>query len=118
MSKLARAIVATLTNNVRAIRDQYIDVKMHMQDHAQLLSREVRLSVTLQCTKWLEASMLSNTDIKQTVQQDIKRAMIEEVFGEFRPMLIEMRSALYDADTTRLRTLLAELEHVMFTEGL
>jgi hypothetical protein len=35
--------------------------------------------------------------------------VIEEVFGEFRPMIIEMRSALYDDDKTRIRGLLAEL---------
>ena len=50
--------------------------------------------------------------------RDLKRAMIEEVFGEFRPMIIEMRAALYDEDTSRVRRLLAEMEHSMFTDGI
>ena len=44
--------------------------------------------------------------------------MIEEVFGEFRPMIIEMRAALYDEDTSRVRRLLAEMEHSMFADGI
>jgi hypothetical protein len=48
----------------------------------------------------------------------VKRAMIEEVFGEFRPLIIEMRRSLYDEDTQRVRTLLARLEEQMFTDGV
>ena len=50
--------------------------------------------------------------------RDLKRAMIEEVFGEFRPMIIEMRAALYDEDTSKVRRLLAEMEHSMFAGGI
>ena len=44
--------------------------------------------------------------------------MIEGVFGEFHQMIIEMRAALYDEDTSRVRRLLAEMEHSMFADGI
>lgn len=116
MSKLAKAIDATLTGNVKASRDlglRYVDVSKAVQDNPVRLAREFLLSVKLSKRVFIEEHHDTNI-----VLHDIKRAMIEEVFGEFRPMLIEMRSALYDEDLVRARTLLAEMEHSMFRDGL
>lgn len=120
MSKLAKAIDATLTRNVRATRDlnlRYTDIQAGVTplDHlaTRLLSKEMFLSVKLQKKVWVE----DGHDIEIALH-DIKRAMIEEIFGEFRPMLIEIRGALYDEDTVRVRTLLAEMEQQMFRDGL
>jgi hypothetical protein len=121
MSKLAKAIDATFTGNVRASRDlklNYLDIKMDSRLDPQMLSKEIKLSAKLETTKWIEDTLADNPDIYREVCRDIKRSMIEEVFGEFRPMLIEMRSALYDARNSRVRTLLAEMENIMFHEGL
>ena len=60
----------------------------------------------------------NNIDLYTEALRDLKRVMIEEVFGEFRPMIIEMRAALYDEDTSRVRRLLAEMEHSMFADGI
>lgn len=65
-----------------------------------------------------EFAEMQNPDSHYEMVKSISRDMIEEVFGEFRPYLIEMRSALYDRDDIRLHTLLAELEEKMFVEGL
>lgn len=120
MSKLAKAIDATLTGNVRATRDlnlRYTDIQAGVAplDHlaTRLLSKEMFLSVKLQKKVWVE----DGHDI-EIAMHDIKRAMIEEIFGEFRPMLIEIRGALYYEDTVRVRTLLAEMEQHMFRDGL
>ena len=50
--------------------------------------------------------------------KDIKRAIIEEVFGEFRPLIYDMRAALYDGSKADLRKLLGELEDAMFHDGV
>ena len=120
MSKLAKAIEATQTRNVRVSRDlglRYTDVQAGVVplDHlaAPLLSKEMFLGVKLQKKVWI-----SDGEDMEIAMHDIKRAMIEEIFGEFRPMLIEIRGALYDEDTVRARTLLAEMEQCMFRDGL
>ena len=125
MSKLAKAIDATFTGNVKASRDLklnylnvYLNTKTDSQTVTRMMSKEIRLGVTLQSTKWIEDTLASDPDIYREICHDLKRSMIEEVFGEFRPMLIEMHSALYDGDNSRLRTLLAEMENAMFHHGL
>lgn len=124
MSKLAAGIEATLTGNVKASRDlklRYTDIKKSVNDIGNpFIQKQIRLSVKLQCVAWLDESLASSSIINthEELQKDLKRAMIEEVFGEFRPLIIEMRSAIWDEDTTRIRSLLAELEHRMFTDGI
>lgn len=118
MSKLAKAIEATLTGNVKAMRGlnlRYTEVTQQVNQN-QIpvdLAKEFLLQVKLH-----KKAFISDGKDAQFAMQDIKRAMIEEVFGEFRPMLIEIRSALYDNDMSRVRTLLAEIEHDMFHDGL
>lgn len=119
MSKLAKSIDATLTGNVKASRDlklNYLDTSIAF--NPMPLTKQIRFSVKLECDRFIEDSLIKNKNIYSEVLKDIKRAMIEEVFGEFRPMIIEMRSALYDDDKTRIRGLLAELEERMFNDGL
>lgn len=116
MSKLAKAIDAVLTGNVRASRNlglRYTEVKFAVNESGRLLTKEALLRVTLE-----KRFFKDDTLDADMVYHDIKRSMIEEVFGEFRPLLIEMRGALYDEDTNRVRTLLAEFEQQMFRDGL
>jgi hypothetical protein len=77
----------------------------------------------LSARKWFdETALISSNEnassIRQEVFTSIKRAMIEEIFGEFRPIIIELQSAIYDKNLDRMRRLTAELEHKMFIEGL
>ena len=121
MSKLAKLITATMTGDVRAVRDinlRYIKGDMSVSaDVSQYathgISKVCRIGVTID-----KQIMLRNEDAVTESFRDIKRAILEEVFGEFRPYLIEMRAALYEEDTTRLRALIAEVEEQMFTDGI
>jgi hypothetical protein len=123
MSKLSTAIDATLTGNLRAsttpTRFRYTDIKfeVHPTIHSYNIDREVRLGVRLQTTAWIHGHEWENTDARSAAIRDLKRAMIEEVFGEFRPLIIELRSAMYDKDDVRARQLIVELENQMFYEG-
>lgn len=125
MSKLSQAIDYKFTGNKSYLekpKNNYLEVSTSVQDLRYThFGREFKIGVNLQATKWVDDSQLimSNENdpaIVSEVLNDLRRAMIEEVFGEFRPLIIEMRSALYDRDTTRVRTLLAEMEQKMFHE--
>lgn len=121
MSRLAREINAQLTNGVKAKQMRYVTIDTHEAPRNQFsLARGVNLSVTFRHTAWLDEQLTNKPQGEQYVEaiMDIKRAIVEDVFGEFRPLIIEMRNALYDADTTRLRKLIAELENQMFVEGM
>jgi hypothetical protein len=121
MSKLATMITATQTGNKRAVQNtKYLSVDMNSQAiqgyHAEY---QVRLSVNLTKDAFISDDMkASNTDIWKESLYHMRRAMIEEVFGEFRPLIIEARTAVYEKDFDRLRLLLAELENQMFVDGL
>ena len=120
MSKLAKAIDATFTGNVKATRDlnlRYTDVQFNVSDRNSD-AREYRLLVKLQQMYYLSASDLADGHAKDEVRKLLTRSMIEEVFGEFRPIIFELQSAMYLEDKQRMITLLTELEHKMFVEGL
>lgn len=124
MSKLSQAIDYQFTGNKSYLekpKNNYLDVSTAVQDIGYPnIGREFKIGVKLQAIKWVDDTKLIHSKenepaIVSDVLNDLKQAMIEEVFGEFRWMIIEMRSALYDKDNTRVRTLLAEMEHKMFT---
>ena len=127
MSKLSDAIDYEFTGNKSYLvrpKNNYLNVSTTVQDIVYpSIGREFKIGVKLQATKWVDDTCLIQSNenepaIVSDVLKDLKRAMIEEVFGEFRWMIIEMRSALYDKDNSRVRTLLAEMEHKMFNEGI
>jgi len=124
VSKLAKAITATFTGDLAAVRKmnlKYTDVKFEQYEHTDAYAArvyKVQAKFGMQSVVDRVAETYSQTDLSSMVMKDIKRGIIEEVFGEFRPYLIEMRTAIYDQDDTRLRTLLANLEQQMFYDGV
>ena len=122
MSKLAKAITATFTGDVvasRKLKMRYTEVNLETLDDGYAhYARIYKIQAKFGVQKVVDTSGLSNFDISKYVLNDIKRAIIEEVFGEFRPYLIEMRTAIYEQDDLRLRTLLANLEQQMFHDGV
>ncbi len=50
--------------------------------------------------------------------RDAKRNILEEVFGEFRRPLMQIRAALYELDIDRARELIDALEASMFEPSL
>jgi hypothetical protein len=128
MSKLAYAINYKATGDVmdlNCLGYQYTDVSVRASQPHSLLGfgREYTVSVKMSTTKWFDDSALiassENEDaIKSEILSSIKRAMIEEIFGEFRPIIYELQSAIYDKNQNRMRQLTAELERKMFVEGI
>ena len=123
MSKLARMIKATQTGNVRAADTpsfRYADAEIHTQTvQGYDTGKQVRLNVKFSKDVFLSDYMAKYPDgIWGAALSAQRRAMIEEIFGEFRPILIEAQSAVYEKDFNRVRALLAELENQMFVDGL
>jgi hypothetical protein len=124
MSKLAKAIDYQRTGNVSALQNfgyNYTDISFHTQKTD--FAYEYKVEVKLSARKWFdETALISSNEnasaIRQEVYTPIKRAMIEEIFGEFRPIIVELQSAIYDKNLDRMRHLAAELEYKMFHEGL
>jgi hypothetical protein len=124
MSRLAMAIDYQKTGNISALSKlayNYTDISF--SQHKSGYAYEFKIEVKLSTKKWLDESTLISTNendpaIRQEVYSSIKRAMIEEIFGEFRPIIIELQSAIYDKNLDRMQQLTAELEHKMFFEGV
>jgi len=49
---------------------------------------------------------------------NVRRAVIEEIFGEFRPIINEMSVGLYDHDFDKLKKLIDLMYDKMFIEGI
>lgn len=123
MSKLASKIDDVLTGQHRTSRlptVRYTDIKFNTgpTQYEYGVEKELILEVKLRTKAWVNEQEWNNTEIRSNIIRDLKRSMVEEVFGEFRSIIIELRSSIYDGDTNRTRTLLAELEQQMFTDGL
>jgi hypothetical protein len=124
MSKLAAMLTHTVTGNVRASRDlkmRYSSAKMESRELNNGnwgVEKQIRLSAVVQNDVFISDSVTNNPDNFKHTLYDLKRAIVEELFGEFRPLIIELRASIYDEDRDRTRTLLAELENQMFVDGL
>ena len=126
MSKLSQMIDYSFTGDgtIGHQRPYYLDVSRTVREDLSVpygVRRHFKLTAKVETSAWLDEDYLIQTAenqpaIRQHVLNDLKRAMIEDVFGEFRPLIIEMRAAIYDKDDTRLRNLLATLEQKMFVE--
>jgi hypothetical protein len=90
-----------------------------MQNDPLGFAKQVKVSAKFEYTGWIDCDIKDGNRIDAEKMADfmhnVKRSVIEDVFGEFRPLLIEMRTAIYDDDMTRVRTLLAQMENQMFT---
>ena len=123
MSKLAKMLTHTVTGDVRASRDlnmKYTSAKGICQEVNGTwgVEKQIRLGVTIQQDAFISDAINNTPDLFDYTLYDLKRAIVEEIFGEFRPLIIELRSSIHHEDRDRTRTLLAELEHKMFVEGL
>lgn len=117
MSRLSDAITATATGEVKTSRGlnlKYTDIKLAAVSDGR--SKQYKIGMTISKTVFLDNTDVFSSEVLPEVMIDLKRALVEEVFGEFRPYLIELRAALYEENTTRARTLLAEMEEQMFVD--
>ena len=125
MSKLVSAVYAKQTG-IRLPRPQPTPLNMLTVQESWSPSypcdAEFRVGVELSQTMRVSEEMVGNRgDALTTVTRVVKDAIIEEVFGEFRPHLRAIQLAIYNHDWETANTALQALEHQMFssenTEG-
>lgn len=120
MSKFAATITAKLTGDVKVSKMRYVTIEqLQLPTEPFTLRKGVEIGAVFRHKAWIDDNpRRPQGECIVEALKDVRRAMVEEVFGEFRPYLIEMRAALHDGDEDRLRKLLVELEHKMFVEDV
>jgi hypothetical protein len=119
MSKLLDQFHTSITDRVRAVRTKSaiknLEVDAIYQEDPHRFAKQAKVFATFEYIGWIDHGV-KGPDAEKMADfvYGVKKSVVEDVFGEFRPLIIEMRTAIYDEDTTRLRTLLAELENKMF----
>ena len=110
MSKLSDAITATFTGETVHTM-QFVDIEASSISMPSYSSYPTSYVYNVEARFGMSKVVTSHLT---ECQKDIRRAVIEEVFGEFRPYLSNMRAALYERDDGKVRRLLNELEERMF----
>ena len=113
MSKLAKTLVEHMTgvrvqNTIPCMSVDYnsIEVPINMELIQYSLSAKFEKTFTVSRGKLGEAI------------KDVHRAIIEEVFGEFRMSIIEAKHAAYNRDYEKVLAALHKLDREMFSEGI
>ncbi len=125
MSQVVKAISATDTGDRRYIKEKLsplfqdvFDVKSQiseLRDSSGQVIKVYKIGVTLgNSVAVSELDQLQNPDSLTEAINTTKRAVIEGIFGEFRPYFRRMEIALSNYDTEQARLILHELEDLMF----
>lgn len=123
MSKFAKTIDAVITGDRKLLPMKYSSIKLEThKDHVTSsmgVYTAVKIGAKFESIVYIDDYDLTrNPDAIRQALVSIKRAMVEEMFGEFRPLLMDALAATYDTDQVRLRTALANLEKEMFQDGI
>jgi hypothetical protein len=120
MSKFSEALKATPTGKVGHIpmKNLLLNTSVNYAHYDSFgLTKEVLIEARFGVKKMLASSPSGNLqfhEIQEIFLQDMRRALVEEVFGEFRPIITELYEAMYDQDTTAMRAAITKLDQRMF----
>jgi len=122
MSKLSKAINATYYRDKAVPSDLHlncIDIDMTIEPVNTYEMRRYRVydvRANFAVKKVVDFNGGNDYKIHNDTLKDIKTCIVEEVFGEFRQNIVEMRMALYQKDDSKMKDLLLKLEQQMFQE--
>jgi hypothetical protein len=126
MSKLLEAMQALDTGDRKYITpkksklfENVVNVKSTIYEDKQSINvaKVYRVSATFGTQVMItDTELLRNPHALEYAADNAKRAVAEAVFGEFRPIIIQIYNALYDYDVEQARKLLSELEIQMFND--
>ncbi len=125
MSQVVKAISAADTGDRRYIKDKIsplfqdvFDVKSQiseLRDSSGQVIKVYKIGVTLgNSVAVSELDQLQNPGSLTEAINTTKRAVIEGIFGEFRPYFRRMEMALANYDTEKARLILHELEDLIY----
>ena len=118
MSKLAHALQFNQAGRIPKQSLDFLDAEFSTGNLAY--DKEYKLTARLQARAVLTQEALDDSafDIIEKTKQHLQRSIIEEVFGEFRSPMHELRKALYDQDCYQATEILNKLHDQMFNEGI
>jgi hypothetical protein len=119
MSKFSDSIRSHITGKKIPISDRsFLALTSSSSSDINTDTIQYRISATFSSTIFLNPQIASSGheghDELKEAQRSVSRSFVEEMFGEFRPLIIEMNTAIYQEDSRKLKELLNELEHRMF----
>ena len=118
MSKLSKLITATITGQKAVVNKPY-NVNMLYSTHpgeywGQPYSVKVRFMAMLGTEHYIPQEITEDLEAISHILDEIRKDVVDEVFGEFRRPLREIRYALYEHKYEDAIKKLSALEEEMF----
>lgn len=112
MSKLADMIEARQTGRIKTLPSglTIVGVDDGCELRANGVYKEYRLGVTL--TVKAHAATGSQSELIR-LKEMCKKQILQEVFGEFQPLIRHLERAIYELDFEKARALVLELDNEM-----
>ena len=120
MSKISDAINYQLigeTESYRTLGLEFTDMSTEISDDRLECVKKFSVGVCLRrivSTSFHSLEQNARDFITAETINKIKAEIIDEIFGEFRPDIQKIRSALWEQDLAKARQSLNDLEHKMF----
>jgi hypothetical protein len=117
MSKISNHIreLGVVGRKFEPFKLQYTEAKLEQSkcnvDYAQEISIGCKLGANVQIS---ELELTQNPLAVNYAIEQVKRAVIEEIFGEFRQPLIDIGIAAYERDFIKVTKLVTKIENEMF----
>jgi hypothetical protein len=116
MSKVIKAIESHQLNNCRIVEPMPAHVSVDSEITKQEYTKEYAYEIGVKFS--VKRFSRSPQIVDQTTYIDAKRALIEDIFGEFRPLLMQALHSTYERDFVATRDAIYKIEDKMFREGL
>ncbi len=124
MSKIADAVFAKDLKEVRARPDSIVDEFSVKENFIEVVhferQKHYNIGLTIGTSVWVNDYPGSRSKAENELHEAIcnsKRAIIEQVFGEFRPILMKLEREIFNGNKSEALGLVRELEKQMFTVG-
>jgi hypothetical protein len=124
MSRLAKNLVAFDTGRGFAdvIAMPTLNIQEVVSDMPDNTAHEYRLEVLVGASTLVNKSVTEQSDHKENVFTNAIRAtrrkIVEEAFGEFRPLIYQINEAIHARDWNEANRLTGKLYQQMFEDGL
>lgn len=122
MSKFAQQLTAKDTGNRKLISSMMSGSSVKENPNEILTAKVYEIGVKFGINLAIPSDDLARkTNENEIFNESVaaaRKAIVEEVFGEFRGPISELRVAIYERDFARAKYILSNLEHQMFVEGL
>jgi len=124
MSKIADAVFAKDLKEVRARPDSIVDVFSVKENFIEVdhfeRQKHYNIGLTIGTSVWINQYPGSSSKAENDLHEAIcnsKRAIIEEVFGEFRPILMKLEMEIINRNSGEALDLVRQLRKQMFEVG-